>query len=163
MFHLFFLSSSGGALYFLITQNGLAPVCIGIFYCGPPIFPLRASRATKQREPPHNAGTYLVIFRLSVAVVTWWMREFVPPRLVAVAHGVVVSMLLLSPTSASATDVNGGGLDDAVNNIGERGEEVGRVDFGVEEDLRGGRKSTVTSARILSRSSHVTIASPIAF
>ena len=36
-----------------------------------------------------------------------------------------------------APHVDGRGLDDGVDDGGERGQEVGRVDFGVEEDLRG--------------------------
>ena len=38
----------------------------------------------------------------------------------------------------SSTDVDGRLLDDAINDLGERCQEFGRVDLGVEEDL--GRK-----------------------
>ena len=37
----------------------------------------------------------------------------------------------------AAADIDRGGLDDRVDDGGERGEEVGRVDLRVEEDLRG--------------------------
>lgn len=37
----------------------------------------------------------------------------------------------------AAADVDGRGLDDAVDDGGERGQEVGGVDFGVEEDFGG--------------------------
>jgi hypothetical protein len=37
----------------------------------------------------------------------------------------------------SSSDIDGTGLDDGVDDLGERGEEVGRVDFGVKEDFWG--------------------------
>jgi len=41
------------------------------------------------------------------------------------------------------TDVDRRGLDDLVDDFGEGSEEVGRVDFGVEEDL-GREESLIT-------------------
>lgn len=45
-------------------------------------------------------------------------------------------------------DVDGGGLDDRVNHFGQGGEEVGRVDFGVEEDL-GSEETLVPDVEVV--------------
>ncbi len=57
----------------------------------------------------------------------------------------------------ASTDVDGRLLDDAVHNFGERGEEVRRGDFRVEEDLGARKRSYPTSTEYLRP---VTVCSP---
>jgi len=52
---------------------------------------------------------------------------------------------LVKPSS----DINRTGLDDSVDDLGKRGQEVGRVDLGVEKDFRG-KESFVTDIHVVS-------------
>jgi len=47
--------------------------------------------------------------------------------------------VLIQPT----TNIDGRGLNHLIDDLRERGEEIGRVDFGVEEDF-GGEESFVS-------------------